>query len=434
MHPLGGSSHSFMACASTLCAIAVPGLKVLPSFAATMRAESQALDLPAPQRAGAYTFAAIFSVESFVRALNSTVVSLQAYDILGAAQKVSVLSTSVSVTVLAVTLFLPYLLRGMRRRWAYTFGAVLLMLASLALASHVVVGQASGMLLRNVGAAVMNISLQLYILDHIRRNDLARAEPLRLSLSTFSWMTGPALGVWLYVNWGPWGPQAVAFVSGLLLLGLFWYVRLSENVSGQALPQAEAFNALDNVRRFLAQPRLRLAWLIAFGRSCYWTTFFIYGPLLVVEAGLDKTVGGIMISLSQAVLLTAWLAGRIAQRHGVRVVIAGSFVLCCVSSLLAGLAGTHSPYLAMGCLLAGSLAASALDGVGGIPFLRAVRHRERQSMSAVYRTHIDCSELIPSFVFAFALLWLPIGMVFVILAGALAVIALVAWRYLPKSL
>ena len=52
-------------------------------------------------------------------------------------------------------------------------------------------------------------------------------------------------------------------------------------------------------RRFLAQPRLRLAWLIAFGRSCFWTTFFIYGPLLLVEAGLDKTVGGFMISASQ---------------------------------------------------------------------------------------------------------------------------------------
>ena len=49
-----------------------------------------------PRRAGAYTFAALFAVESFVRALNSTVVSLQAYDILGAAQKVSVLSTAVS--------------------------------------------------------------------------------------------------------------------------------------------------------------------------------------------------------------------------------------------------------------------------------------------------------------------------------------------------
>ena len=399
-----------------------------------MPSESTALDFPLPRRAGAYTFAAIFAVESFVRALNSTVVSLQAYDILGAAQKVSVLSTSVSLSVLTLTLFLPYVLAWLPRRWAYSAGVVLMMAASLAFASHVVAGQAAGMLMRNVGAAVMNIALQLYILDHIRRNDLSRSEPLRLSLSTFSWMTGPALGVWLYVNLGPWGPQLMAIAAAVLLLVLFWWLRPSDNVNALPPPSLEGFSPLRNVRRFASQPRLRLAWLIAFGRSCFWSTFFIYGPLLIVESGLSKTVGGLMISASQAVLLTAWIAGRIAQRYGVRKVIAGALAMSCLMALAAGLAGTSHPYVAMGCLLLGSLACSALDGVGGIPFLRAVRHRERQPMAAVYRTYIDCSELIPSFVFAFALLWFPIGTVFIILAAGLSVIALAAWRYLPKSL
>ena len=348
--------------------------------------------LPMPRRAGAYTFAAMFSFESFVRALNSTVVSLQAYDILGTAQKVSVLSTAVSVTVLVTTLMLPHLLGRMRRRWAYTFGACLMIAASLAFASHVVAGQAAGMLLRNLGAAVMNITRALYIMDHIRRSDLARTEPLRLSLSTFSWMAGPALGVWLYVNFGPWGPQLAAIAAAGALLLLFWFLRLSDNVNALPAGNLAAFNALGNLRRFLAQPRLRLAWTIAFGRSCFWSTFFIYGPLLLVEAGLGKTLGGLMISASQAVLLTAWVSGRFAQRHGVRVVIAAAFALCALASLTAGIAGTASPYVAIGCLLLGSVAASALDGVGGIPFLRAVRHHERQRMAAVYRTYIDFSE------------------------------------------
>jgi MFS family permease len=247
-------------------------------------------------------------------------------------------------------------------------------------------------------------------------------------------MTGPALGVWLYVSIGPWGPQLLALAAACLLLAVFWYIRLSDG--GRTLPAGnlEKFNALDNVRRFLEQPRLRLAWLIAFGRSCFWTTFFIYGPLLVVESGLDKTVSGIMISASQALLMTAWISGRLALRHGVRSVIAGSFVLAATMSAAAGLAGTSAPYLAIACLLAGSLAASALDGVGGIPFLRAVRHHERQKMTAVYRTYIDFSEMLPSFVFAIVLLWLPIGTVFLILAVALAGVGLVAWRFLPRSL
>ncbi|WP_421694953.1 MFS transporter [Aestuariivirga sp.] len=401
---------------------------------ATMPTDLSTTDFSLPRRAGAYTFAALFAVESFVRSLNSTVISLQAYDILGAAQKVSVLSTVVSVTVLSATLFLPHLLGRMRRRWAYTLGVSMMMAASLALASHVLEGQALGMLLRNLGAAVINITLQLYIMEHIRRTDLARSEPLRLSLSTVSWMTGPALGVTLYVSYGPWGPQLLAIAAAAGLMALFWYLKLSDNVNALPPGNAENFSALRNVRRFLAQPRLRLAWFIAFGRSCFWTTFFIYGPLLLVEAGLDKRVGGFMISASQALLFTAWIAGRFAQRYGVRSVLACAFALCAAASLGAGLAGTASPYLAIGFLLLGSVSASAIDGVGGIPFLRAVRHHERQQMAAVYRTYIDCSELIPAFVFAIALLWFPIGAVFVILSAALAAAGFVAWRHLPKSL
>ena len=391
-------------------------------------------DFPLPRRAGAYTFASLFAVESFVRSLNSTVISLQAYDILGAAQRVSMLSTVVSLSVLTSTLLLPFLLGRMRRRWTYTLGVSMMMAASLALASHVLAGQALGMLLRNLGAAVLNITLQLYIMEHIRRTDLARSEPIRLSLSTASWTIGPALGVTLYVSYGPWGPQLLAIAAAAVLMTLFWYLRLSDNVNEMPPGNLEGFSPLANVRRFLAQPRLRLAWLIAFGRSCFWTTFFIYGPLLLVEAGLDKRVGGFMISASQILLVTAWFAGRFARTYGVRPVLVVAFAICACASLGAGLSGTASPYVAMGFLLAGSVSASAIDGIGSIPFLRAVRHRERQKMAAVYRTYIDCSELIPAFVFAIALLWLPIGAVFVILSGALAAVGFVTWRFLPKSL
>ena len=400
----------------------------------TMPSDSAATPVPMPRKAGAYTFAAIFAVESLARALNSTVVSLQAYDILGSSQKVSVLSTSVSFVVLATTLLLPHVLGRMRRRWAYTLGGLLLLTASLALALHVLAGQAVGMWLRNSGAAVMNITLSLYILDHIKRRELAHAEPLRLSLSTFSWMTGPALGVWLYVTYGPWGPQFAAIATVAVLLCLFWYLRLSDHHGAMPQGTLQPFNAIDNVRRFLRQPRLRLAWLIAFGRSMFWTTFFIYGPLLIVESGLSKNLSGLMISASQALLLSAWASGRIARAYGVRAVISGAFFVACIASVAAGIAGTGAPYAAIGCLLAASIAAAALDGVGGIPYLRAVRHHERQQMTAVYRTYIDFSELIPSFVFAFALLWLPIGTVFVILGFALAVVGFVAWRYLPRTL
>jgi MFS family permease len=398
-----------------------------------MSAESISPNFISGRKAGAFTFGAIFALESLVRSLNSTVVSLQAYDLLGSSQKVSELSTLVAMTVLLTTLMLPYILGRLRRRWAYTLGVAGLMTASLFLASFTVSGQIAGMFFRNCGAAILNITLSLYILDHIRKTDLAHSEPLRLSLSTFSWMIGPASGVWLYTQFGPWGPQLASIAVAIALLVLFWVLRLSDRVtmtSGTLQP----FNPLANVARFVHQPRLRLAWMVAFGRSCFWATFFTYGPLLMVESGVGKQVGGLMISASQALLLCAYLFGKLAYRFGVRPIISLCFLMMAVSSISAGIAGKEFPYIAMLFLLFGAFAASGLDGVGGIPFLRAVRAHERQPMAAVYRTYIDFSELIPAMIFAVALSYFEIGIVFIILGASLVIMGTIAFRYLPKSM
>jgi predicted MFS family arabinose efflux permease len=394
-----------------------------------------ALPLPPvpPRRAGALTFGALFALESFVRSLNSTVVSLQAYDLLQVTQKVSQLSAAVSFLVLLTTLSLPVFMSRMPRRWVYTSGVVALMLASLCFATYSLAGQFAGMLLRNTGAALLNIVLSLYIMDHIRRADLTRIEPVRMAMSTLSWMTGPALGVYLYTAHGHAAPQLLCIGMGLLLIALFWFLRLSDHAIIRAGPLRPP-RPLDNVVRFLRQPRLRLAWLIAFGRSAYWATFFIYAPILMVQGGLGKQAGGWLVSISQALLICAYFSGQLARKFGVRMVIAGAFLVCCLSALLAGLAGKEMPYLAAAMLLVGSLSASALDGVGGIPFLRAVHGYERPQMTAVYRTYIDISELIPSFLFAVALLYFEIGAVFVILAVLQAAAGLYSWRYLPRSL
>jgi MFS family permease len=398
-----------------------------------MAAESDCPNLVTGRKAGALTFSAIFALESLVRSLNSTVVSLQAYDLLGSSQKVSELTTLVAMVVLLATLMLPYVLGRLRRRWAYTLGVVGLIAASLFFASFTISGQIAGMFLRNCGAGILNITLSLYIMDHIKKSDLARAEPLRLSLSTFSWMIGPAGGVWLYTQFGPWAPQLASIAVAVALLVLFWVLRLSDSAtmpSGTLQP----FNPLANVMRFVRQPRLRLAWMVAFGRSCFWTTFFIYGPLLMVESGVGKQVGGLMISASQVLLLFAYVFGRLAHRFGVRAIISLCFLLMALSSVAAGIAGKEFPYVAMFFLLFGAFAASGLDGVGGIPFLRAVRTRERQRMAAVYRTYIDFSDLIPAMIFAVALSYFEIGIVFVILGTSLVIMGALAFRYLPKSM
>ena len=378
-------------------------------------------------------FAVLFSVESLSRSFNASVLSIQAYDILGSTRYVSILTTCVSLCVLSTTLMMPWLLGKTRRRWTYTLGGGAAILAAAMLATHTLPGQILGSYLRNAGAAILNVTLSLYIMDHIKRSELAYSEPLRLTLSTFSWMLGPTAGIWLYTQYGPWVTQVAVAATSVLLLGVFWFLRLRDPQS--FVPGTlKAANPINHVRRFARQPRLRLAWLIALGRSCFWSTFFIYGPLLLIEAGKSKQFGGLIISASQALLLMSYVFGKLAQKSSVRLVISLCLAATGLASFAASLTGYDYPLVTAGLFLMAAFFCTGLDAVGGIPFLRAVRPYERQSMSAVYRSFIDMSELVPGFIYAIALTFYDTQIVFGLMGAFLFVVAGYAWHFLPKSM
>jgi MFS family permease len=395
--------------------------------------DAQVIPVESFRRAGPKVFGILFLLESLVRSFNSSVLSVQAYDLLHSAQMVSVLGTCSSLTVLTITLCMPFLFRRLQRRYAYTTGAILMIAGSLALASFTVPGQIAGVIMRNSGASIANVTLQLYILDNVRKNELTTSEPFRMALSTIAWVIGPYTGVWLYQNYGSIAPQLAAMSAACLLLAVFWYLRLHE---GQSMPSGtlENFNPLANLARFARQPRLRLAWAIAFARSCFWGTFFTYGPLLMIESGMDKKFGGLIISISQFLLLSAFIYGPLARKIGVRSVITICFTMIAVASFTAGLLGSAHPILVAALLLVGSLFASGIDSLGAIPFLRAVRPHERQRMAAVYRTFIECSDLIPSTIFIVALHYFDVSIVFIILGASLSLMGILVWRYLPRGM
>jgi MFS family permease len=289
------------------------------------------------------------------------------------------------------------------------------------------------MFLRVFGASTLSITLNLYIMELIPRQQVVRAESLRMALSTLSWTIGPGFGVWLYVRFGPVVPYLWSAAWALLLVAVFWIFRLSSNraISAGTL---RPVNPIANIRRFLAQPRMRLAWMIAFGRSCYWSTFFIYAPILMVATGQGRVAGGVIVSVGNALLFLAVAWGRLGARIGVRPVAVLAFCSAAAAALFSALAGEDHPWMAALFLLVGTIFAVALDAVGSAPFLRAVHSFERPQMTAVYRTYLDISELLPPLVYAVILGFTGLGGVFAALGIFCALCAWLCWRYLPRSM
>ena len=126
------------------------------------------MDQSASRRASsAWTIGAIFAGKSLLRASNVSVIPIQAYDLLGSSQRVSIVATCVSFSVLMTVLALPYIFRGTRRRWVYSIGIALVMTAACLFAANFVAGQVMATYLRNAGASIMNITLALYIMENI---------------------------------------------------------------------------------------------------------------------------------------------------------------------------------------------------------------------------------------------------------------------------
>ena len=389
--------------------------------------------LPAVPPAGARTFASLYGLESFARASIASVIPIQAYEILKSEQGVSILYTVVALLGLSATLFMPMLIARFSRRWVYTAGVALLAFGSVLFLTGTLTGQLLGMLSRVMGASALGITLNLYIMDHIKKTEFMRSESLRMAWSMLGWTAGPTLGILLYTHFGIIAPHAAVIAFCSVLLALFWYYRLGDNKlirPGKTRPA----NPLANIGRFVAQPRLRLAWLIAFGRSCFWTTFFVYSPILMVVTGQGALAGGLLVSAGNALLFTAVFWGRAGKRFGARNIMSLAFFAMTGTLLAAGLCGERFPLVAGFFLLCCACFAIALDALGSTAFMRAVRSYERPQMSAVYRTYLDFSELLPPLAYSIVLAFFGLGGVFVTLGVFAAICGLLTWRYLPKSM
>ncbi len=377
------------------------------------------------------SFVVLFVLETFTRAILVTVVPLQALALLGDAQGVSVFYFSVSIAGLLGALAVPWLVRRLRRRWVTSLGVFLLCLSAPPLASHTLVGLVCGLALHMIGAATLTICLNLYVLDHVRPKVLTRFEPLRMLFTGTAWTVAPVLGVYLGKHSAPWLPYGVSAGCALALLAYFWFLRMSESPTLVAAT-ASPTNPLRFVGRYFSQPRLYLAFFLAVGRAGWWMMFFIYAPIYAVTSGLSEEAGGLIVAAGSASMFAVTFWGWIGRRYGLRRLLIGGYGAAGLLTLGVG-AAAGTPWLAITVLIFACLAASAIDGAGNVPFLRAVRPRERPEMTTVYSGYRDASRLTIPGLFALVLNHFALPAVFVT-SGLIMLVMTYYARHLPRRL
>ena len=382
-----------------------------------------------PPLPGVRGFALLAGLEACVRGMLISVMPLVIYRAVGDAALVSRLYFLVGLMSLVAGLMVPWLTRFVPRRWMYSLGCLLYLVgAALAIAGGPLL-TALALLSNAIGTVTIFVCFNAYLLDFIARSDLGKSQSTQMVYAASAWAAGPILGVLLLDLWRPL-PFLVAAGFASVLLAVFWRFRFGNGKEIQKA-RAPAPNPVAFLGRFLTQPRLFAGWLFAVIRSCGWWVYVVYVPIFCIENGLGDKLGGIMLSMSNALLFAAPVMLRTVHRSSVRRAVTSAFLFGGIAFLAAFLL-SPLPWLAVKFMALGSVALVMLDVAGGLPFLMAVKPSERTEMAAVYASFRDVSGILTPGVAWLVLLVAPVAGVFAACGAAMLAAAGVATRLHPR--
>jgi MFS transporter, ACDE family, multidrug resistance protein len=382
-------------------------------------------------RRKAMAFLSLFFVPAVAQAILLTVVPLEALHLLGGARAVTLLYVAAGLVAVAGRFSIPFLVRLIKRRFVFSLGALSLAASAALMAADRLPALAAGLVLSTFAIACIEITSQLYLLDHVSRQELRHFEPMRIFASAGPWTLGPWFGVYLQRSIGFAAPFAITMAASVAVLGLFWSLRLGEAAMLTPMRHPPPSPAR-YLRRFFAQPRLRLAWTLAATRSAWWSMLYVYGPIYAVTSGLGAETGGIIVSIGTGWIWLVPLWGWMGRRYGLRPLLAAGYALAGVLSVCTAVA-FHIPWLGAAMLVLAAFGTEMLDGAGNLLFLRAVHAHERAEMTTVFVSYRDVAQLGPPVVFSILLSVFTLPSVFVA-SGAMMLASAALSRHIPRRL
>ena len=376
-------------------------------------------------------FFVLFTLEPLYRSIIVTVVPLMALERFGSAQAVSVFFFVLGMFGISMSLAVPWLVRRLSRRGTFWLGVVTGITSMLLFVHGELWSFYIGMALHLFAASCVDVTLNLYWMEHVRRQDFGRVEPVRMFFLAFSWSIGPFLGVYLRNTIDPAAPFLIGAVVVLVLGAYFFYLGLSEN-STRGSKHVAVTNPFRYLPRFFSQPRMILVYLLSAMRSGWWTMYFIYVPIFCVTMGLGETISGALVSLAVSFVMAAPLLRGTIQRYGIRRVLLVGYSGAGIVTVGIG-ACMDISYLAVVLILMAALFAMLCDSVGNTLFYRAVRSWERSAMATVFMSYRPISALAFPGVYSGVLAIFPLPAVFIFTGVGMLATSLMT-RFIPARM
>lgn len=362
-----------------------------------------------PKTVASHHFAILAGLEACVRGTLISTIPVAVYDAFGTAQNLSGVYFLAGVITLTWGLLVPRMTQIFPRRFVYMTGCLMYLAAMMLFVQGTALTVQTAIIMMSMATVTCFVCFNAYVLDYVPRSELGQTQSLQMLFAAAPWAIGPMSGVWMREFWDPL-PFIVAGVFAVIQLGAFVWLRLGD---GRQISRAKrpAVNPLAYLGKFARDPRLVSGWLYAVLRSCGWWVYVVYLPIFCIENGLGDKLGGTVMSVSNALLLTSPFMAAWVRRVTVRRAMIWSTGYAAIAFLLATLLSPW-PLVAVAVLFIASFALVMLDVAGGLPFMMAVKPSERAEMAAVYSSFRDVSSIMTPGV-AWLVLWVaPLPAIF----------------------
>ena len=148
-------------------------------------------------------FAVLSGLEAAVRGTLISTVPIAVYDAFGSASDLSTVYLAAGIITLFWGLLVPRITQMLPRRWVYSAGCGLYLVAMALFIAGTTITVQLAILISAMATVTTFVCLNAYVLDYVPRSDLGRTQSLQMVYAAAPWAIGPMTGVWMRSVWSP---------------------------------------------------------------------------------------------------------------------------------------------------------------------------------------------------------------------------------------
>lgn len=226
--------------------------------------------------------------------------------------------------------------------------------------------------------------------DNTKGKQLNKEEGILYSMLNAGWLIGPLLAGFFLIQFGI---RSVFYIAVIFLIIAF-LILLLLNIQPAIKKRTKIdTNILKNVKSYFTTKNVVLPYILTLGIHAWWSLLFIFIPLFLVNAGLEKVYVTTFISaLIVPLVILDYRVGKMSMKYGIKPFFIIGFAGLAVCAL--SLAFISDIYIKMGVLIFSSIFLACLEPMQDTFFFSRVRKKDEEKFYPVFSTSIGIGSLI----------------------------------------